>query len=111
MTPRDKTTADDGSGKRHSSHPSIDQYTIEPNKSLSYNVISAVATTTGIPPEQMEPLYNAIDPDALDQLFGMPSETFRCSQEIAISFQYEGYLVTVQNGRQITVSPRVDTNP
>lgn len=110
MTPKDGTTPDGDSGKRCDSHPSI-QYTIEPDESISCTIIRAVAAATGVSPERLEPLYNVINPDALDRLFKMPSETPRCSQETAVSFQYEGYLVTVQNHRQIILSSQETVSP
>ncbi|WP_200778435.1 HalOD1 output domain-containing protein [Halobaculum gomorrense] len=49
----------------------------------------------------MQPLYEAIDPDALDQLFESPHQL----QKGCIMFRYEECNVTVDAGEGITVRP------
>jgi hypothetical protein len=48
-------------------YSSID-YQISPEESLSYAVIQAVSSVQNRIPEDLPPLYKAIDPDALDNL-------------------------------------------
>lgn len=109
MTRKKETPLDDFVNRRDS-HTSI-VYTIDPEESISHNVIRAVATATEVSPEQLEPLYNVVDPDALDRLFKKPFETLPSSQETIVSFHYEGYLVTVQNSQQIILYSRAAGNP
>lgn len=61
----------------------------------STRVVEHVAEHTGVDPLELDPLYNAIDPDALDQLFRRSgTEVGVCTLE----FSYAGYLVTVAVG-------------
>ena len=53
-----------------------------------------------------EPLYDAIDPDALDALFTpVDSSTNR---DGAVSFSYCGYHVTVRSDRTVELTPLID---
>lgn len=65
---------------------------------VSHSVIEAVSEATGTDVERLAPLYEAIDPDALDALFeSIPSrERMRGS----VSFAFDGCSVRVAaNGR------------
>lgn len=65
--------------------------------SLSEAVIQGVATQEGVAPEELEPpLYDSIDPDALDQLF---HETMG-----QVSFEYIDYTITVDSVGNVEVS-------
>ena len=56
----------------------------------SERVVRAVAAAEGVDPVALSvPLFEAIDPDALDALFATPRASGR------VSFAYCGYLVTV----------------
>ncbi|MBZ6496775.1 HalOD1 output domain-containing protein [Natrinema longum] len=67
-------------------------------------VVSAVATATGIDSLELPPLYETIDPDALNALFlsgpGDPGTRTR--------FRYAGYGVTVQGDGTVRVQPGPD---
>ncbi|QSW98980.1 HalOD1 output domain-containing protein [Haloterrigena alkaliphila] len=54
-------------------------------------VVSAVATVEGTDPVELPPLYDAIDPDSLNQLFASGSECVN-----RISFDYAGYSIVVE---------------
>lgn len=61
--------------------------------SLSQAVVDAVARREKVEPENLEPpLYEAVDPDALDSLFE-DNHTSRGT----ISFMYKGYRVVVDS--------------
>jgi len=86
-------------------------YDILPEESITEGVITAVAEFSGYDPvpdvgansdRAMEPLYEAVDPDALDTLF----EGATADQTCEVTFQYMGYDVTVQNGTEISISRR-----
>lgn len=50
--------------------------------------------------DALEPIYRAIDPDALDALFDAAGETDRSSVEV--TFAYAGYEVTVDGNGRVT---------
>lgn len=58
------------------------------------SVVRAVAAVTGNPPSQLRPLYEVIDPEALDDLFA-PDGGERANPDAAVSFTYEGCAVSV----------------
>ncbi|MFC4542485.1 HalOD1 output domain-containing protein [Halosolutus amylolyticus] len=59
---------------------------------LSLRIVGAVADVMGIDPVDCPPLFEAINPDALDTLFeGKKSRG-------SLVFEYAGYIVTVDNG-------------
>ncbi|MFD1564467.1 HalOD1 output domain-containing protein [Haloarchaeobius amylolyticus] len=75
------------------------------NKSnISLHIVNCIAEREHADPLELPPLYDAVDPDALDDLFasGCQSETDRSGR---IEFQYNGYTVIVEfdNGPEITV--------
>lgn len=73
-----------------------------PSDELCRAVIRAVSDAEGVDPEDLEsPLYEAIDPDALDGLFaGRANTTGR------IVFRYHGYTVTVSSDDRVDLAPR-----
>jgi len=71
---------------------------MEPEQTVSEAVLTAVAEREGVEETELDtPLYDAIDPDALDALFQ--------NRRGHVSFQYAGYLVTVDHDRNITLTP------
>lgn len=77
--------------------PGIDQST-----SLSEAVIDAVADAEGVEPTDLQPLYDVLDPDALDSLFQPHSHTGRSAQG-QITFEYHDYEVYVNENGQVTL--------
>lgn len=73
--------------------------------SLSITVVESVAEAAGVDPVDLPPLYTAIDPDALDQLFGkrLVSDTTAVG---SVRFVYDGYEVTASAGGDVTVTER-----
>lgn len=81
------------------------------NRSTSEKVINAVAETTGTDPTRMTPLYDVVDPDALDRLFDPQSR--RPGSGVRVVFTFESCEVTVEaNGRVVVTPPsrRVDAD-
>lgn len=76
---------------------------------LSEQVVQAVAEETGADPLEMNPLYEAINPDCLDSLFkttdgGLPRNIGE------VTFRYFGCEVTVTSAGEVRVtSPEVAT--
>lgn len=60
----------------------------------SEHVVQAIAARTDEDPLELSPLYEAVDPDALDALFGGPAREGSGSVG-KVRFVYEGYEVTV----------------
>jgi len=62
-------------------------------------VLTTVGNATDTPVGELPPLYDAIDPDALDALF------FGRDTEGCVRFQYAGHTVAVSADRTVDVSP------
>jgi hypothetical protein len=56
-------------------------------------VVTAVAEHAGEDPVELSPIYEAIDPDSLNDLFTPTSESRRPE---CVQFEYHGYLVVVR---------------
>lgn len=61
-------------------------------------VVEAVSSTSGTPEFDLPPVYDAIDPDALDALFDGRGTSGH------VTFRYAGYEVTVHADRPIEVA-------
>lgn len=67
-------------------------------------VIDFIVEVWGEPPRDSEPLYDFIDPDALDQILahrGPPSH----GGDRSVTFRYRGYTVTVHSFGVIRAEP------
>lgn len=65
--------------------------------SLIYTIIDLVAVATDRRQEMMKPLFDVVDPDALEQLFRLQNE-----QTIRVEFTYLGCEITVRSD-EVTV--------
>ncbi|WP_394355537.1 HalOD1 output domain-containing protein [Halapricum desulfuricans] len=72
---------------------------------ITHNIVNSVAKTKGISPKELEPLANVIDPDALEALFGSPSD-----QRREFRFEYEGCTVFVTSS-EVRVREQLGTGP
>ena len=70
--------------------------------SITESVIECVARESGRTALELPPLWNAIDPDALDAMF----EPTKAGHERSgrVQFSYCGYLVTVEADDDVTVT-------
>lgn len=69
--------------------------------SVTESVVEAVADADGVGPEELAPpLYDAIDPDALERLLATAPGTRR------VVFTYNGYEVTVRGDGSVAIDPR-----
>lgn len=73
------------------------------NQAVSQEVISAVANVTGSDPTSLEPLYQVIDPDALDTLLESNGPSHNRSP-VRISFNYCGCEVEIDKTGEVHVS-------
>lgn len=76
----------------------------ETDLSPSYSVIEAVSQATATTHDEMQPLYEVIDSDALDQLFTRDDTHGTALAEGFVRFRYEGTEVTVYADGRTTVS-------
>jgi hypothetical protein len=85
-------------------------YELDADESPSDGVIAAVAaisgsepvptaSTNGDPDRVLEPLYAAVDPEALDSLFDRPT-----ADAGRVTFPYHGYEVTVHGEDRVRVA-------
>lgn len=84
----------------HHSPPMIDHEFSE-NDTATMAVIDAVAAVTGTRPTDLPPLYDAVDPEALDRLF----ESFdrRSSETLRVEFSYHDLTVVVRDGLEVSI--------
>jgi hypothetical protein len=79
-----------------SDHPFVE------NESASIRVIEAIAAHEGTDPFDLEPpLYHAVDPDALDDLF----DRDRPASGVTVQFVYDDLRVTINSHRDVRVRP------
>lgn len=73
-----------------------------PDTSISTTIVEAVAEEAGVDPTALPPLYERVDPDALDTLFEPASGGF--SRTRKLQFTYWGYVVTVGFNGEPTIT-------
>lgn len=77
-------------------------------RDVSTTIVLAVARASGTPPTDLPPLYDYVDPEALDALVahstGRPDRT-----DLTITFSFSGYEVTVHEDGEVVVSQPVET--
>ncbi len=78
------------------------QYDEARNTSPTEAVIDAVAAASGIEPRALPPLYEAVDPDALDRLF-CRGDAASGSSGTVLSFTANGWNVFVRDDGRIRV--------
>lgn len=66
--------------------------------SPSLRVIDALADATDTDPLELDPLYNVVDPEALDQFVRADA-----SDAVSVQFVYDGHDVEVRGDGSITV--------
>lgn len=81
--------------------PLMIEHEFSDTETATVAVIDAVAAVTGTRPTDLPPLYDAIDPEALDGLF----ESFerRSSETLRVEFSYHGLTVVVRDGLEVSV--------
>jgi len=77
----------------------------------SLAVVRVVAAVTGTVPTRMRPLCEAVDPDALDQLFGAGPWRSDRSATGDVRFRFEGCAVTVSAAGPTVVTVAPDEPP
>lgn len=86
--------------------PAVDtQFDVDGNESPSTAIIDALAAATGIPPTELPPLYEFVDPDAIDRLF--TGDRAR-SADTVLSFRVERWNVFVREDGRIRICDATD---
>lgn len=70
------------------------------SETVVHRIVREVADAKGVAPTTLTPLGEVIDVDAVETLFGSPTENRR-----ELHFEYEGYVVTVTNAAEVAVEP------
>lgn len=68
-------------------------------RSLSDKVVQTLADAEGVDPLELDPLYEVVDPDALDRLFDSTSDDDR--REGRVQFRASGYRVEVTSSGRV----------
>lgn len=76
-----------------------------PPESVIMAITAVVARATETDPTAINPLYSAIDPDALDTLMN-PGSDPQPDSNIHVTFTLEGHEVTVHSHGMIRVTPK-----
>jgi len=80
-------------------------YEADEDESFSEAVIRSVSAVRGVDPTELPPLYDTIDPDGLDELFG-PTVQGKSRSGARVQFTYAGCEVTVfSSGRVLIERP------
>lgn len=80
-------------------------YVRDPDEPPSRSVIRAVASVNGTDPTEMQPLYEAIDPDALDRVFESGPDRSQPLTDGLVSFRFGACHVTVYADGRTVVEP------
>ncbi|ELY65709.1 HalOD1 output domain-containing protein [Natrinema versiforme] len=70
--------------------------------SISLRIVEALADATGTDAHDLDPLYNVVDPEALDQLCGPDSNA-----GVRVEFEYDGAVVEVDSDGTVAVDGTV----
>jgi hypothetical protein len=81
--------------------------TNDSDEAVSETVVNAVADAKGVDPLELDPLYDAVDPDALDSLFGHHAGAG--SSSVELSFTMARCEVLVRGAGEVVVTPLAAT--
>jgi len=68
---------------------------------LGERIVSAVADRKSLSVDSLPPLYESIEPDALEELVGHAATMH--DTELVVQFSYAGYIVTVRGSQEISI--------
>jgi hypothetical protein len=77
------------------------------NPPLSLTITEAVIAQIDLTRDELPPLYDVIDPDALENLFS-PRTSGAARTDWSVVFQYAGCNITVRADRTVTAEPSPD---
>lgn len=79
-------------------------YEADEDEAPSEAVIRSVSAVRGVEPTELDPLYDTIDPDGLDELFGS-TVGGEHRGDARVEFTYAGCEVTVYSSGRVLVEP------
>lgn len=68
---------------------------------LTGRIVSKVGDREGVPEEELPPLYDVIEPEALEKLVDHTRKT--SGADLRVQFRYAGYTVVIGDSGDITV--------
>ena len=95
---------DETAGHRVEYDPTTETYRSHYDGDLfppSTAVVLALATITGRGVEELTPLQEAVDPDALDEIFRSPRR--RSADDTTLTFTYADHEVSVRGSGDVTI--------
>ena len=96
MKPEPRLDATAGSRSPNSVH-----HDFTGTQTASLAVIEAVSAVSGTDPIELPPLYDVVNPDALNALFE-PHER-RTDSNLRVEFSYNGFDIVVRGGSEVVV--------
>ncbi|MCU4743428.1 HalOD1 output domain-containing protein [Natronoglomus mannanivorans] len=75
-------------------------YELSATETPTESIVYAVADVSGRDPLELCPLYEVVDPDAVDRLFGR-SASRECSTGTKLRFVYEGHEICIDDRRLV----------
>lgn len=77
--------------------------------SVTREIVAAIADETDRDPENLPPLYDAVDPDALEAIVNRSPRVDREASAIEVTFDFAGCIVTVSTVDGVDVSAETPT--
>lgn len=84
------------------------EYELGQDEPVSFAIVEAVSSAERCPPGSLPPLYETLDPDALDTLFASEDERTERGPSL-VTFAYSDSIVTVEDHDTITVEPQSES--
>ena len=72
------------------------------NGSIGTTIVNAVAALNGVAFDECEPVYDVIDPDALDAVL-TPTTDRSARALVQVQFSYHGHMITVDSTGEIII--------
>ncbi|UPV99138.1 hypothetical protein M0R88_11435 [Halorussus gelatinilyticus] len=109
MTPKDTSSAGDSTSGELGEEPYEVRYDPASDTPITSAVTEAVAAVTGTDPRELRPLYEVVEPDALERILGPRSATgAETTCDCRVVFSYEGCSVHIGSDGRVVVRPSED---
>ncbi|MXV62893.1 hypothetical protein GS429_12610 [Natronorubrum sp. JWXQ-INN-674] len=76
----------------------------DPREPITETIITTIADAEGVDVLELPPLWNVVDPEALEELFAPSKRGQPRCQTGCVTVQYYGYEITIEYGEPVTVS-------
>lgn len=80
------------------------KYTVQDDVPLSSKIIQVLASIEDVPPNDLEPLYDSVDPDALDSIFANRGGKGH------VKFYHSNHCITATSNREIIVESKEEAS-